>query len=75
MEPKTEILIDSPTIEFIIEKLESLQEAELINLTDWDKMESTEDRLFYAKGYVECGNLINYLKTKIEENGKTIHRQ
>lgn len=61
-----EIMLERETIQYVIEKLEELKEIEELNLTDWDKIECDEDRLSCAKGYIECGNLIQYLKSKLK---------
>jgi hypothetical protein len=60
--------LDIETIQIIIEKLEELKEIELLNLTDFDKPESSEDRMSYAKGYIECGDLIFWLKQELYGN-------
>jgi hypothetical protein len=64
MEEK-QIMLDVTTVKFIIEKLEALKEIDELNLTDWDRDESTEDRLSFAEGYIECGNLIKFLNAKL----------
>lgn len=63
-----EIILDVETIKHIIEKLEQSKESLELNLTDWDKCECTEDRMSIAEEYIECGNLISYLKQKLYGN-------
>jgi hypothetical protein len=59
------IVLERETIQYVIEKLQALKEVEELDLTDWDKDEATEDRLSTARNYIECGTLINYLKSKL----------
>jgi hypothetical protein len=67
MEEK-QITLDATTVQFIIDKLEALKEIDELNLTDWFNVECTEDRMHTAKNYIECGNLIQYLKETLYGN-------
>jgi hypothetical protein len=65
---KNQITLSVETVEFIIDKLQELKDVEEFNLTDWVKDESTEDRMSFAKSYIECGNLIKHLKETLYGN-------
>jgi hypothetical protein len=64
--PNQPVLLEKETIQLLIEKLKALKEVDELYLTDWDKDEATEDRLSIAKSYIESGELINYLKSKLD---------
>lgn len=65
-EINNQVLLEKETIQFIIEKLEMVKEIELLNFTDFDEDQASEDRMASAKNYVECGDLINYLEKSIK---------
>lgn len=58
-------MIKKEIIHLIIEKLEILKKIEELEFTDWNKTESTEDRLESARNYIECGNLIKLLNNEL----------
>jgi hypothetical protein len=64
--PNQPVLLEQETIQLLIEKLKALKEVDELYLTDWDNDSATEDRLSIAKSYIESGELINYLKSKLD---------
>ncbi len=64
---KNEIKLHPGTIEEIIDMLKQYQDVEEFHLTDWNEFLCTEDRLSYAKSYIEIGQMINHLKEKLNE--------
>jgi hypothetical protein len=60
------ILLEKESVEFIIQKLNDLKEIEFFNFTENEDDLGDEDRMSHALCYIQCENMINYLKEKLD---------
>jgi hypothetical protein len=64
---KNEIKLHYEIVEEIIDMLKEHQDHQLYLLTDYTQFELYEDRLCYAKDYIEAGDMIQHLKELLNE--------